>query len=138
MKPILHFVIIGKIIAIAAFFGACSTNPKTPGDDLLLKSAWSSWKEGDFEDAAMRAQSLLSNEETSSAGHFILTLAAHINGDYSGAVKHFKEISPDYRWIDLLIEPVLWSYVFLEDFEEAITLGKSRSRQGRDRKATIG
>jgi len=118
------------IAAVALLLGGCRAVAGSPRDDADLSRAWAAWQAGDFAGARVEAESLLTEPETAAAGHLMLALTAHVQGDHRAAITHFERIDRNCPWYGLLVEPLLWSYVFAGEFDGAVAHAE-RHRLGR-------
>jgi hypothetical protein len=113
-------IIIPAILVVVLLVASCRTLTGFPHNDENLSAAWTAWRSGDLAQARVEAKKLIKRTETADAGKFMLALVDHVSGDHNSALNHFENIDPAYPWHRLLIEPMLWSYVFAEKYELAI------------------
>lgn len=122
-KILASLITIGMLLPINGFSNmgrSMRKNPKTA-------TAWAAWEQGDLENARKLSEELITGHETSDAGHFILSLIAHVQGDHQSAIKHQAQISPKYEWLSFLDEPVLWSYIHSGDIKGALDFAVRRN-----------
>ncbi len=112
------------LILVMLVLSTCKPRSKFPHDDPVLSQAWRAWSQGKFSQAERLGELLLLDTSSSTAGHFILTLTAHVRGDHDEAAAHFERVDSAYPWRSLLIEPVVWSYVFSGDSASALSLAR--------------
>lgn len=107
---------------VAACTGGRAPMPRTEA----AAPAWDAWRAGDFNEARMRADALLARDESLDEARHLRVLAAHVTGDYPGAIAAYEAIGPRYRRLSELDEPVLWSYVHAGDMAGARAFAESR------------
>lgn len=117
---------VGKLCAALAtttalFLSACSFGPfSSQGKG----PAWDAWVAGDFATATSIAQKQVSDPATANTALKILTLTAHITGDYVDAISKFERIDPDGRSDEILLEAVFESLLHLGWASEAYAMVK--------------
>lgn len=118
--------IAAAAVAAALRRALIAVRPKAafPHGDPHLGSAWSAWRAADFVGAERAAERLATDAPANDAGHFMLALTRHVRGDHRAAIEHFERVDPSYRWRDVAVEPMLWSYVFAGETDRAIAHAK--------------
>lgn len=119
LMPVLALVLLLPVNCRANLSESMHKNPK-------IAAAWTAWEQGDLELARELSEKLLLEPETRDAGHHILTLIYHVQGDHSAAVNHQAQISPKYEWLSTLDEPVLWSYIHSGNIKKALEFAEQR------------
>lgn len=61
-----------------------------------VEAAWAAWRAGDAQVAGALGESLAADPATADDGRHVATLAAHVRGDYAGAIAHYQALAPDY------------------------------------------
>lgn len=108
----------------------------TPADDGVgpdRAAVWRAWEEGDFETAGRLGADLAAREGFEDEGLHVCVLAAHVRGEHPRAIAARGRISPAYRRLRELDEPVLWSYLHLGDVTGARAFADLRGITARDR-----
>lgn len=116
-----HILAVGVVLTVLVLvLAACRSLPAFPHADAQLGPAWEAWRRGDVLRAQVEAERLANEQESEIAGHFMLALIAHVQGEHPRAISHFQRVDLAYRWYRLLVEPMLWSYVFADRHESAV------------------
>ncbi len=110
----------------ALIISACSFGPFSVREEGPATEAWAAWKAGDFKTASSIAQELASDPATTDAALKVLTLTAHITGDYEGAITAFERLDPEARRDEKLEEAVFESLLHLGRVEQAYAMVKER------------
>lgn len=104
-------------------------------------SAWDAWHSGDFTEARTRAAHAIQHGQEIDEARHVFALSAHVAGAHEDAISAYGAISPRYRRLAELDEPILWSYLRRGDmaaaraFAERRALLKSRATRERLRLA---
>jgi hypothetical protein len=122
-KMVSSLLALGVLVPL----GGCTTVNRFMHKDPTIAPAWTAWECGDLELARSLSEKLLAKPETSDAGHHILSLVAHVQGDHFSAIAHRVQISPKYRWLSHLDEAIIWSHVHSGDIEGALGFAQQRS-----------
>ena len=90
------------------------------------EQAWKAWADGDIEQAAKLAQSLIRSNKEASSGRHILFLKAFVAGKYEQVLRIYKEIDPEYPRYTELDKTVVNAYLHLRKYAEAEEFALSR------------
>lgn len=108
-------------------------SPAAEASDPDRAAAWLAWEEGRFEEAGRLGAELASRLGREDEGLHVCVLAAHVRGEHARAISAHGRISPRYRRLRELDEPVLWSFLHLGDVDGARAFAERRGLSSRDR-----
>jgi len=88
-----------RAAVLAILASACASAVSTGGEGtpaVTVEAAWAAWRAGDAANAARLGERLLNDPATANEGRHVAALAAHVRGDYAGAIEHYGALAPDY------------------------------------------
>ena len=109
---------------------------RRPAAAIAAGPAWDAWRGGNFALARERAADALATGRDVDDARHVLALVAAVLGDYEEAIATHELISPRYRHLADLDEPILSAYVHRDDLAGALSFaerrGVSRRSVGRE------
>jgi hypothetical protein len=103
---------------------ACANGPYAAHEEGPAAEAWAAWAAGEFEAARTIAENLAAEPAADDVAQNVLVLAAHITGDYEGALAAYKRIGRESGRDENLDEAVFESLLHLGRASEAYALAK--------------